>query len=132
MRGIGGIVGMDYSEDRLTEEIIRAIIRVHTVLGPGCEEKVYRNALIHELELRGLAVDREHVISIYYEGIEVGRHRLDLLVENRIIVELKVVDELGKAHYAQLRSYLKSTGLQVGILVNFALDKADFRRVLPR
>ncbi|MEW5897508.1 MAG: GxxExxY protein [Nanoarchaeota archaeon] len=68
-------------------------------------------------------------ILIYYEGEEIGKHRLDILVESKVIVELKTVEELSKAHYVQVRSYLKATGVKVAILVNFAKEKADFRRV---
>ncbi|MEW6619825.1 MAG: GxxExxY protein [bacterium] len=74
-------------------------------------------------------VETEKEILIYYEGEEVGKHRLDILVESKVIVELKTVEELSKAHYAQVRSYLKATGVKVAILVNFAKEKADFRRV---
>ena len=66
---------------------------------------------------------------VVYEGEEVGRHRLDLLVDTRLILELKTVEDLAKAHYAQVRSYLKATGLSVALLVNFAKERADFRRI---
>ena len=78
---------------------------------------------------KDLPAETEKEVIIYYDGEEVGRHRLDILVENRVVVELKTVESLSKAHYAQVRSYLKATGLELGILVNFALEKADFRRV---
>ena len=120
---------MEYRQDRVTDLIVKAIIRVHQVLGPGFLETVYRRALLIELRKQGLKVETEKPITIYYEGEEVGRHRLDIVVENRVVVELKTVEELCKAHYAQLRSYLKAANLEVGILVNFAKDKADFRRV---
>ncbi len=79
--------------------------------------------------MRGLQVETEKEVIIYYEGEEVGKHRLDILVENRVIVELKTVEDLSKAHYAQVRSYLKATNLRIGFLVNFAGHKADFRRI---
>ncbi|MFN3653632.1 MAG: GxxExxY protein [Armatimonadota bacterium] len=113
----------------LTRLVISAIIRVHQVLGPGFLENIYREALILELVKRGLRVEKEKSITVVYDGEEVGTHRLDILVEGRIIIELKTVEELSRAHYAQLRSYLKATGLELGILVNFAKEKADFRRV---
>ena len=116
-------------EDKLTESIIQSIIDVHRTLGPGFLENVYRRALLVELTRRGLGVETEKEVIIYYKGAEVGRHRLDLLVDNRVIVELKTVEDLSVVHYAQVRSYLKATGLTVGLLVNFAKEKADFRRV---
>lgn len=120
---------MEYNEDKITERIINCIIKVHQTLGPGFLENIYRKSLIIELRKNNLKFENEKEIIVSYEGIEVGRHRLDLLVENKIVIELKTVDELSKAHYAQLKSYLKATGLQVGILVNFSAAKADYRRV---
>lgn len=124
-----GVVVTAFIKDELTRGIIEAIIKVHKVLGPGFMESIYREALIVELRRRGLQVQWEQPVRIYYEGQQVGFHRLDLLVEGRIILELKTVEELNKVHYAQLRSYLKATGLKVGLLVNFAKERADFRRV---
>ncbi|MEO0477125.1 MAG: GxxExxY protein [Planctomycetota bacterium] len=116
----------------ITDQIIQGIIGVHQALGPGFVERVYHNSLIIELESRGLKLETEHEIVVYYQGKPVGKHRLDLLVEGRVIVELKCVEALSKSHYAQIRSYLRATDLRTGILVNFATDKADFRRVENR
>lgn len=113
----------------ITEQIIRAVIKVHRALGPGFLESIYHNALLLELESHGLSVESEKKIIVTYEGKPVGDHRLDLVVEERIILELKAVEDLSQAHYAQLRSYLKASGLQIGLLINFAKEKADFRRV---
>jgi GxxExxY protein len=113
----------------LTEGIIRCIIAVHRTLGPGFLETVYRRALVLELRKQGLTATVEKEIVIYYDGQEVGRHRLDLLVEGRVIVEVKTVENLGRAHYAQVRSYLAATGLRLALLINFAGERADFRRV---
>ncbi len=118
-----------YLENLLTERIIQCIIKVHQTLGPGFLETIYRKAMIIELAKQKLIAETEKEIVVYYEGEEVGRHRLDIFVENKVIVELKTVEELSKAHYAQVRSYLKATGKEVAILVNFAKEKADFRRV---
>jgi GxxExxY protein len=120
---------MDYQQDKLTETIIECIIKVHQTLGPGFKESVYRNALLIELRKHDLSAETEKEVVIYYEGQEVGRHRLDIVVEKKAIIELKTVEDLSKAHYAQARSYLKATHLPVGILVNFASEKADFRRI---
>lgn len=116
-------------DDELTRRIIACIITVHNTLGPGFLENVYHNALILELRKQGLNVETEKEVIIYYSGQEVGRHRLDILVESAVIVELKAVEELSGAHYAQVRSYLKATDLKVGLLVNFAKERADIRRV---
>lgn len=120
---------MPYHEDQLTQTIISCIIRVHQTLGPGFVESVYRRALLIELKSCHLTADTERQVIVHYQGQEVGRHRLDIVVESTVILELKTVEDLSRAHYAQLRSYLKATGLPLGLLVNFAKDKADFRRI---
>jgi GxxExxY protein len=120
---------MDMPMAELTERIIRCIIKVHKTLGPGFLESIYRRALEIEFQNSGLAFDSERDVVVFYDGQEVGRHRLDLIVDGSIAVELKAIDALSQAHYAQLRSYLKATGLRVGLLVNFAKPMADFRRI---
>jgi GxxExxY protein len=119
----------DRQRDDLTGRIINAIIAVHRTLGPGFLESIYRNSLMLELKKQNLEVEHEKEIAIHYDGAEVGRHRLDLLVDGCIVLELKTVEELGRAHYAQLRSYLKASECTTGLLVNFSGDKADFRRI---
>jgi GxxExxY protein len=118
-----------HQNNRLTDRIIFCIIRVHQKLGPGYVEAVYRRALIIELERMNLVVEAEKEVTVFYEDQEVGKHRLDLVVENKVILELKAVEALSRAHYSQVRSYLKATGLPLALLINFAEDRADFRRV---
>lgn len=117
------------SRDILTQSVIQCIINVHHILGPGFLENVYKRALVVELHKRLLSTAVETEVPVYYDGVEVGRHRLDLVVENRLILELKTVESLSKAHYAQVRSYLKATGYRLALLVNFADVSADFRRI---
>ena len=118
-----------YQNDKLTERIIYCIIQVHQTLGPGFLENIYRRALLLELWKHDLATEVEKEILIYYDGHEVGRHKLDLIVERKVILELKAVEALNKAHYAQVRSYLKATRIPLALLINFSADRADFRRV---
>jgi GxxExxY protein len=118
-----------YKEEKLTAKIIQCIITVHKILGPGFLESIYRKSLMIELEKTGLKCETEKEIIICYENQKVGNHRLDILVENKIIIELKTVEELNKAHYAQIKSYLKGAGLEIGLLVNFSKEMADYRRV---
>lgn len=120
---------MDMPDENLTELIINCIIRVHQALGPGFLESVYRRALLIELKSKNLSTETEKEVIVYYEGQEVGRHRLDIIVESKVIIELKTVEALSKAHYAQVRSYLKATELSLALLVNFSREKADYRRV---
>ncbi len=115
--------------EKLTDRIIKACINVHIQLGPGFLESIYHKALEVELNKQGLEFQTEKEYKISYDGIEVGTRRLDLLVEDAVIVELKTVEEMHKKYYAQLRSYLKATNKEVGLLVNFADFKVDIRRV---
>ena len=107
---IKGDEGMSFENDTLTGRIISAIITVHQELGPGFLENIYRNALTIQLRKQGIDMEAEKTVIVYYDGEEVGRHRLDILVDNSVVLELKTVENLGKAHYAQLRSYLKASG----------------------
>jgi GxxExxY protein len=120
---------MSHVEDPLTERVIQCVIRVHQTLGPGFLESICRNALILELKKHELKFETEKDVTAMYDGHLVGMHRLDLVVEGQIVVELKTVESRHRAHYAQVRSYLKASGLRVGLLVNFAAERADFRRI---
>ena len=82
-----------------------------------------------ELKKNGIPAESEKEVTVHYEGEEVGLHRIDILVDDEVILELKTVEQLNRAHYGQLRSYLKATGLKVGLLVNFSKERADFRRI---
>ena len=125
----GEVFEMSFDHDLLTGRIIDAIITVHSKLGPGYLESIYQNSMMIELRKQGLVAEAEREFTVLYDGEEVGLHRLDILVEETIVLELKVVEQLMKKHYAQVRSYLKATGCRTGLLVNFAGEKADFRRI---
>lgn len=114
----------------LTDKILGCAINVHKALGPGHVESVYHNALVVELEKRGLSVEKEKDIKVYYEGKEVGYRRIDLLVEEKVIVELKAVKDFDDAHGNQLLSYLRSTNMRVGLLLNFAAPVLKIKRLL--
>jgi GxxExxY protein len=114
----------------LSKKIIGAAIEVHRELGPGFLESIYEEALKVEFMEHKLHYDAQKEIQIKYLGVAVGLHRLDLLVENQIIIELKAVKELTDVHFSQLRSYLKATGLKVGLLFNFAKPTLEIKRVV--
>ena len=116
--------------EALSNKIIGAAIEVHRALGPGFLESIYEEALKVEFAERGLHYDAQKEIQIKYLGVEVGLHRLDLFVEKQIIVELKAVKEFTDIHFAQLRSYLKATGLKVGLLFNFSKPTLEIKRVV--
>jgi len=105
--------------DKLAKEVIGAAIEVHRHLGPGFLESVYQEALCAELSLRSLVFTKEVDIGIHYKGLLVGAGRLDILVDNQLILELKAVEALAPIHTAQLLSYLKATRIQLGLLINF-------------
>ena len=114
----------------ITYEINGAIFEVNRILGSGFLEKVYENALLLELQSRGLRAINQSQIEVTYKGKAVGLFVADILVENQVIVEIKTVEELDRIHEAQLLNYLKATGLKVGILVNFKHAKAQIKRMV--
>ena len=116
---VGQFSKEDYPCQELTDAIIGAAIQVHRELGPGFVEKIYENALVLELESRGHRVERQLTVNVVFRGQTVGQHRLDLLVDDAIVVELKSVEALAAAHKAQLRSTLKAAGKRVRLLMNF-------------
>lgn len=115
--------------EELTAKIIHACINVHKELGPGFLENIYHNALKIEFERQKLAFESEKEIEVKYLDNIVGIHRIDLLVEDEIVVELKTVEDLNTKYYTQVRSYLKAMKKEIRLLVNFADFTIDVRRV---
>lgn len=105
--------------DAIASTVIGAALEVHRVLGPGFLESVYEDALAIELELRGISFERQKIVSVSYKGHQIGEGRFDFVVEDSLIVELKAADKLLPVHQAQVLSYLKATGCQLGLLINF-------------
>ena len=117
----------------LTGQIIGAAIEVHRHLGPGLLESAYEACLTYELERMGLAVERQKALPLVYKDIRMDQgYRLDLLVEQQVILELKVVEQLAPVHEAQILSYLRFSGCKIGLLVNFnvKLLKDGIRRFI--
>lgn len=112
----------------ITKTIIGAFYTVYNGLGYGFLEKVYRNALAHELQHCGLQVIVEQPISVFYAGVVVGEYFADLIVENKVIVELKRAESIGEAHLAQLINYLQATRYEVGLVLNFGPEPSFERR----
>ena len=113
----------------LTERVIGCAYRVSNRLGVGFLEKVYENALAHELRKAGVRVEQQKLLTVTYDGVVVGEYAADLFVEECLIVELKVARELDKAHMAQCLNYLKVSDLRLCLLMNFAKSRVDVRRV---
>ena len=119
-------------EDSRSEGISGAAIEVHRHLGPGLLESVYDNALCHELSLRGIEYVRQFVVPLTYKDCAIGEHRLDLMVSDRVVVEIKAVERFDPVHEAQLLGYLRATGKREGLLINFntSLLKNGIKRKL--
>ena len=114
----------------ITYSINGAVFEVNRVLGPGFLEKVYENALLVELKERGLKAESQVSIYVSYKNNVVGEFFADILVEDKVIIELKTAESISKIHEAQILNYLKATGLKVGLLVNFFHAKVDIKRMV--
>ena len=119
-------------DEAIAHRVIGAAIEVHRRLGPGFIESIYKRAMIHELLASSLKIEQERKILVPYKEIMIPGQRLDLLVDERVIVELKAVESLSPIHEAQLISYLKATRLRLGLLINFhvPLLKDGIRRIV--
>ncbi len=112
----------------LSFEIMAAVFEVHNVLGPGFLEGVYEKALLKELKLRGLKAEAQKGIRVRYKDEDVGVYYADVVVEDQVLLELKAVDLLTRAHEAQVLNYLHATGLKLGLLINFAALRVVYKR----
>ncbi len=115
-------------ERQLSEKIIGCAMKVHSTLGPGFLESVYQHALAHELGKAKLKVESDKPISVHYDGLAVGNFFADLLVEGRMLLELKASHALAPAHEVQLVNYLTATGIEIGLLLNFGAERLEFKR----
>ncbi len=112
----------------ITEKIIGCAYTVANTLGPGFLEKVYENALVHELRKAGSRVSQQQPINVMYDNVQVGYFEADIVVEGLVLVELKAVRALDEAHQAQCMNYLRATGMRVCLLINFATPKIQIKR----
>ena len=113
----------------LSFKIMEAVFEVHNTLGPGYSENIYEESLVKEFKDRGINYERQKMIEVYYKGEKMGEYRLDMVVEGKIILELKAVLELNKVFESQLISYLKATGMRLGILINFGSQRVEYKRM---
>ena len=121
-------MALEYEE--LTEEIISATIEVHRKLGMGFLESIYENALVIELNKRGFEVKQQYETVIYYDEIEIGCHRIDILIDKIIILELKAIKNIENIHSAIVKSYLKAFNLKRGLILNFNKEILYIKRVI--
>jgi GxxExxY protein len=119
----GGRAELPLAWERVTGLIIEAAIEVHRCLGPGLLEKLYEEAMVRELRLRGRSLERQVRRTVLYKGEPIGEHVIDLLVDGLVVVELKAQESVTEVHKAQLLSYLRATDLPLGLLLNFHVPK---------
>lgn len=116
--------------DEITQIVIGAAYRFANTLGVGFLERVYENAVVHEIRKNGLSVDQQCPIDVYYDGVLVGNYVADLIVEKCVVVELKYAKNLDEAHLAQCLNYLKATGKTLALLINFGSNRVQVKRVV--
>ena len=121
---------LDIRHNKTTETIIGCAMRVHTILGTGFQEVIYQRSLAVEMELAGLVFGREIEVPLFYKNVEVGSRRVDFLVDECVLVELKALHELTPTHHAQIINYLEAYRLEVGLLINFGERSLVFKRFL--
>jgi len=119
----------DFKYKNLTGKIIGAAMNVHSALGNGLPEIVYHQSMIHELTFQGLSFESEISMPLFYRNAKVGSRRVDLLVEGKILVELKAVGEINDQHISQVLNYLKAYKLEVALLLNFGENSLTFKRI---
>lgn len=122
----------NYKHREITEKIIGAAYKVHNTLGSGFLEKVYQNSLAIELRAIECSAELEKHIKVYYHGEVVGNYVADIIVDGKVLLEIKAVKELSGIHEAQILNYLKATGIEVGLLINFGRSVSIKRRIMDK
>ncbi len=120
----------EYPLSELTGKIIGCAMEVHRILGNGFQEVIYQRALAKEMSIQGLEFSREHEMTIFYKGDEIGTRRVDFFVEGKVMVEIKAIIQLEDVHLAQAINYLEAYGLEIGLLINFGNTSLQFKRVM--
>ena len=122
---------IDSAVNNITKTVIGCAYTVSNSLGCGFLEKVYKNALVHDLLKQGLKVDRERAIKVQYDGVVIGDYIADLIIEDSVLVEVKNIEHLGNPQVAQCLNYLKATGIRIGLLMNFGTPRVEIKRLVP-
>jgi GxxExxY protein len=123
-------INNQYKHSDLTAKIIGAAIEVHKTLGNGFQEVIYQRALAIEFEENNLLFSREHEMPVEYKGKQIGTRRVDFFVEDKVMVEIKAIIQLGDVHLAQAINYLEAYKLEIGLLINFGAKSLEFKRVM--
>ena len=116
--------------NKISERIINAAYKVSNALGAGFLEKVYENALAHQLKKDGMKIEQQKPIKVHYDNVVVGDYFADLIAEGAVIVELKTAKRIEDIHLAQTLNYLKATGLKLGLIINFGKPRVEIKRVV--
>ncbi|MEK6568147.1 MAG: GxxExxY protein [Candidatus Omnitrophota bacterium] len=114
----------------LTDKIIELAVKIHKKLGPGFIERIYEKALLYELKNADIEFKNQNIVKVRYDNTELGEQRVDFILEDKVIIELKCVAELNEIHTAQLLSYLKTADKKVGLILNFSKSKLEIKRVM--
>src|SRR3989338_1956394 len=114
----------------LTDKIIELAVKIHKKLGPGFIEMIYEKALLYELKNTDIEFKNQSIIKVKYDNAELGEQRVDFILEDKVIIELKCAVELNEIHMAQLLSYLKTANKKVGLILNFSKSKLEIKRVM--
>ena len=130
-KNMGKVVeGEDERVKDVAERVIGCAYTVSNTLGVGFLEKVYQNALAHEMKKAGLEVETQHPVIVRYDGVIVGEYAADLLVEDCVLVELKAVKSFNNVHLAQCLNYLRATGMKMCLLINFGNPRMEYKRIV--
>lgn len=114
----------------LSYKIVQACYEVHNALGPGYSEKIYEEAMDSDLTRQGVSVDRQKIVAVMYKGEKIGEYRLDSVADAKVLLEFKSVSEFNSIFESQVLSYLKASGLKLGLLINFGGKKVEVRRIV--
>jgi GxxExxY protein len=117
-------------DNELSRTIIGCAMKVSSALGPGFLEKVYENALVHEMRRAQLEVRQQAPLKVTYDGVVVGEYTADIIVEDHVIVELKAAKAIDASHQAQMLNYMRATGIQLGLLLNFGAKSLGIKRMV--
>jgi GxxExxY protein len=121
---------MEYKYSDITEKVIGCAMKVHGTLGNGFQEVIYQRALSIEMEKNGLLFGREIEMPIYYESIDIGTRRVDFLIHEKILLEIKAVTKLENVHLAQALNYIEAFKMEIGLLINFGNTRLEFKRLI--
>jgi GxxExxY protein len=124
------MIKREYKYSEITEGIIGCALRVHQTMRNGYPEIIYNNCLILEFKKASIDFQNEVHLPIFYEGVQVGKRRIDFLIENRVVLEIKAVTELNDAHLAQALNYLEGLNLEIGLLLNFGSKSLEIKRLI--